>query len=442
MGHDNDTAGEVYAEPTYDDPPVVEYSEEYSEDQAERQLNDILIADDEESVVTVMTHLLQKHGYYVRACHLGADVLDEIARQEPDLLILDVQMPDMSGFDVLNFIRRDHQHHNLPVIFVSGMTDEESITNGMSIGADDYLVKPVCAGELLAKIKLVFKKRELKRLTAMGFVYGSLFDSRYRIECTLGTGGYGTVYMARDTQQPEEPPVALKAFNHEHSIEDGFISFFLREAYAHSKLSHPNIVDLHDFGQHDGIYFMVMEYVDGLDLEDILYQNGLLQEDEAITLTYEMAKVLHYLEKNDLVHRDIKPRNIMISATGQTKLLDFGMARPIKEQTLSFSNVMGGTPHFLSPEYISDSQHVDIRADIYSLGMTIYFALTGRYPFQDASDMEVIQHHLADERTSIAEYRPELDPNFINLLDAMVSRNIVTRPTPENMIGYIVEAFM
>ena len=113
MGHDNDTAGEVYAEPTYDDPPVVEYSEEYSEDQAERQLNDILIADDEESVVTVMTHLLQKHGYYVRACHLGADVLDEIARQEPDLLILDVQMPDMSGFDVLNFIRRDHQHHNL-----------------------------------------------------------------------------------------------------------------------------------------------------------------------------------------------------------------------------------------------------------------------------------------------------------------------------------------
>jgi serine/threonine-protein kinase len=182
-----------------------------------------------------------------------------------------------------------------------------------------------------------------------------------------------------------------------------------------------------------------MEYLDGMTLHQIMDTSGVLSEETAITVAYEMAKALDYLHRNGVVHRDVKPANIMVTHGGETKLLDFGMCRSAHEETLSAAEFVGGTPEYVSPEYIVSSQHLDIRSDIYSLGVTLYHAVTNSFPFPTASDLALIDHHLHTPPVPLAERRGDLSPGFCRLVDRMLAKAPADRPDTVALLKALVE---
>lgn len=400
----------------------------------------ILIADDDQTVQILYTRILGSRGYDIRCSGNGDDVLAALHEQRPDLLLLDLNMPGKGGLEVLKLLRRDDTLFNLPVVIVSALDAEDVIAFGLSLGANDYLVKPVKSGELVAKVEIALKKGRIKTLTDQGFTYGSLIAGKYEVDESLGSGGYGTVYLAHDVTEGQQQPVAIKVFHADRSSRQGFITKFLREAYAHARLSHPNIVQLLDFGQSDNLYFLVMEYLQGHTLQEIIKGRGKLPEDMAMTIAYEIAKALDYLHLHKCVHRDLKPRNIMVTADGEAKLLDFGMARRIQEDTLSSSQFIGGTPQYLSPEYIRSSKNLDSRSDVYGLGMSIYYAVAGRYPFPDTEDdMEWIDYHLKTQPDPLALHADGISLGFCELVDRMLIKDREDRPLPLDLIRNLVE---
>ncbi len=389
----------------------------------------VLIVDDDEVMLALFRRVLLRKGYSVTTATCGEEALKVVDERRPDLLLLDISMPDMSGLELLEALRKHPDLFDVPAIFISALCSEEMISTGVSLGADDYLVKPVQPAELAAKVAMTFRRRQLARLTSAGFAHGALFAGRYEIVGTLGSGGYGTVYLANDRRATADARVALKVFHSDRVRREGFIPRFLREAYAHSRMRHPNIVRLLDFGQQDNTYYMVMEFLDGLNLNEILQNNGPLDRDTAIIIAYEMVLALDYLHHHGAVHRDVKPRNIMVTHDGQTKLLDFGRARHASEDTLSVEENIGGTPHFLSPEYITSSRDLDIRSDIYSLGMTLYHLVSNTSCFPDCTDLELINHHLHTEPVPLGRKMPHPDAPFCELVDAMIRKDREQRPS-------------
>ena len=197
----------------------------------------------------------------------------------------------------------------------------------------------------------------------------------------LGRGGMGAVYKAR--QKSLDRIVALKVIRPTEADDRSFAERFVREARALAQLSHPNIVTVHDFGQTGGLYYFIMEFVDGLNLRQML-QSGKLDPGEALEIVPHVCDALQYAHDEGVVHRDIKPENILIDKKGRVKIADFGLAKLLKgdpsRHALTKTNHVMGTPHYMAPEQIERPLSVDHRADIYSLGVVIYEMLTGELP--------------------------------------------------------------
>src|SRR5581483_4616428 len=199
-------------------------------------------------------------------------------------------------------------------------------------------------------------------------------------EC-LGRGGMGAVYKAR---QPKlERFVALKILARDKQNDPKFTERFMREAQALARLNHPNIVTVHDFGETDGHFYLIMEFVDGLNLRQLL-QTGKLQPEEAITIVPPICEALQFAHEHGIVHRDIKPENILVDRNGRVKIADFGIAKLVGGEAdrtnLTADQQVIGTPHYMAPEQVEKPQEVDHRADIYSLGVVFYEMLTRELP--------------------------------------------------------------
>jgi len=208
----------------------------------------------------------------------------------------------------------------------------------------------------------------------------TLFPQLEILEC-LGRGGMGTVYKAR---QPKlNRLVALKVLAKEKGADPRFAERFLREAQALARLDHPNIVKVHEFGEVDGLYFLILEYVDGLTLRQFL-REGRLPPEEAIAIVPRICEALQYAHGKGVVHRDIKPENVLIDREGHVKIADFGIAKLVGADApaahLTAERQVIGTPHYMAPEQVEAPQRVDHRADIYSLGVVFYELLTGELP--------------------------------------------------------------
>jgi eukaryotic-like serine/threonine-protein kinase len=221
-----------------------------------------------------------------------------------------------------------------------------------------------------------------------------VFSDRYELTHLIARGGMAEVYRARDRLL--DRPVALKVLFPELSVDRAFVERFRREAQAAAKLSHPNIVPVFDWGEDAGSYFIVMEFVDGRPLSAVLRETGPIEPTRAAVITSQVAAALASAHRHGVVHRDIKPGNVLITNEGQVKVTDFGIARAVNtEESLTQTGAVMGTATYFSPEQ-AEGIGVDARSDIYSLGVVLFEILTGRPPFLGDTPVSVASKHVRD----------------------------------------------
>ena len=232
---------------------------------------------------------------------------------------------------------------------------------------------------------------------------GSFISNRYEITDKVGSGGMSDVYKAKDHKLNRY--VAIKVLKEEFSTDKNFVSKFRVEAQSAAGLSHPNIVNVYDVGEEDNVYYIVMELIEGITLKKYIERKGQLPVREAVSILVQVAQGIEAAHNNHVIHRDIKPQNIIISREGKVKVTDFGIARAVSANTVS-SNAMGSV-HYISPEQAKGS-FIDEKSDVYSLGITLYEMITGRVPFDGDSTVSIALQHVQNEMPSPRIYAPDI----------------------------------
>jgi len=237
-----------------------------------------------------------------------------------------------------------------------------------------------------------------------------VFSERYELNHLIARGGMAEVYRAHDRLL--DRPVALKVLFPELSVDRSFVERFRREAQAAANLSHRNIVPVFDWGEDSSTYFIVMEFVDGRPLSSVLKSSGPLSAERTADIGADVAAALGYAHKHGVVHRDVKPGNVLITDDGQVKVTDFGIARAVNtEESLTQTGAVMGTATYFSPEQ-AEGIGVDARSDIYSLGVVLFEMVTGRPPFLGESPVSVASKHVRDVPPAPREINPKVPPTF------------------------------
>jgi hypothetical protein len=253
-------------------------------------------------------------------------------------------------------------------------------------------------------------------------VVGELIAGRYELAELVGTGGMSSVYRAHDRLL--ERDVALKVLHEQYTADDDYVERFRREARSVAQLSHPNIVTVIDRGEQDGRQFIVFEYVDGENLKSLVEREGPLPEREAVGLTLQVARALGFAHENGLIHRDVKPQNVLLNGDGQAKVTDFGIARSLEVHGgLTQTGTVLGTSDYIAPEQARGAR-VDAQSDVYSLGAVLYELLTGEVPFPGDNFVAVAMRHINEPAPSVRERRRDVSPR----LDALIRRAMAKDP--------------
>lgn len=253
---------------------------------------------------------------------------------------------------------------------------------------------------------------------------GQLGD--YKLLRAVAKGGMGEVFEA--TQLRLGRSVALKVLNKQLAADAQFLNRFEREAKSAAALNHPNIVHVYDFAHEDGQAYLVMEFIEGQDLAKIVSQTGKMPLKDSLRITADVASALQEAHSKGIIHRDIKPANILLTPKGVVKVSDLGLARKMDEDSdLTVTGAGMGTPHFMSPEQARDAHHVDHRADIYSLGITLLYLLTGKRPFEGKSSYSIVLAHSTEPLPSGLELGTELPPHVEALLQKMAAKKTEDR---------------
>ena len=244
----------------------------------------------------------------------------------------------------------------------------------------------------------------------------------YQVLRKLGQGGMGAVYEAR--QVALDRSVALKVLPAELAGNKAFILRFTREALSVAKLNHNNIVQIYDVGKADGTYFFAMEFVRGTTLQHIIEKQGQIDPATAVGYIMQAARGLEYAHRKNIIHRDIKPDNIMLNEEGVAKVADLGLAKDVKDQeaSMTMAGIGMGTPHYMSPEQATDAKNCDSRADIYSLGCTLYHLVAGRVPYDGGSAYEIITKHVQDPVVPVHTVVEGLPEDLSGIITKMMAK--------------------
>lgn len=253
---------------------------------------------------------------------------------------------------------------------------------------------------------------------------GKILDNRYQLEEFIGKGGMALVYRALDQRTGHN--VAVKILRPEYSEDEEFLERFDREAQTASKMSHHNIVNLLDMGQEGELRYLVMEYVNGRTLKDVIQQKGALPPTVAAQIGIRILSALQHAHENGIIHRDIKSQNILVNTDGHIKVSDFGIARIAGSNTISRTDNVMGSVHYFSPEQ-AKGESVTNGSDLYSVGIVLYEMLTGQLPFDGETPVAIAMQHIGTKAKSVMELNPAVAPAFAHVVDKAMEKTLDKR---------------
>jgi len=398
----------------------------------------LLVVDDSEDNLELLSIFLEGRGYAVMRATSGAEALSILDQNVVDLVVLDVMMPGVSGFDVLREVRKTRSSGQLPVIVATGRTGPDDVVRALDLGANDHVAKPIDIEILHARIRAQLRdslraEPRTESRSSQAPDAGAPLDGKYEMLDKLGTGGFGTVYRAR--HRALDTMVAIKVL-HSHLLDsDAMRQRFAIEGISACRVRHPNAVVVLDAGTTEaGAPYLAMELLEGKSLQEELAQAGVLRVRRTAEIMITVCEVLEAAHEAGVVHRDIKPANIMLvtSPRGETvKVLDFGIAKlmnEVFEGAVTLGDQIVGTPHYMAPERLL-TQTCDGRSDVYSVGATMYQMLTGRFAFGTANTPLAQAVRALLGGNSLERTRPDLPPNIVHLVMRCLSAEPELRPT-------------
>ncbi len=287
--------------------------------------------------------------------------------------------------------------------------------------SDSTLIRPLSASP--ARGQVPPRSQESAQSGADDEFIGKVLGGCQLLE-RIGRGGMGVVYKAKQLNLGRT--VAVKVLASDLASDEGFVRRFVQEARSAALLNHPNIVHINDVGEYQGVFFFVMEYIDGKNLREYLKTVKKLDVQRAVDIAVQVCHALRHAHNRGIIHRDIKPENIMLSEEGAVKLADLGLAKRMASEnsaSLTQAGAILGTPYYMAPEQAKDFRHVDRRSDIYSLGVTLYRMLTGKVPFDGRSPIEVMIKAIDGKKIPVRELNPEVPPELEAVVDRMMHKN-------------------
>ncbi len=434
----------------------------------------ILVVDDNEMNRDILSRYLKRQGHDVAAAAGGEEALTLMKHRRFDLVLLDVMMDEMDGFEVIRRMKSDPMFSDIPVIFISALDDTQGKVRAFKAGGVDYVTKPFHAEEVVARaenqLKISRLQRELARQnqelmrkndelmaarkrTELVFsalaeaLPGTVLDDKYHLEHKIGSGGFGAVYHA--LHRGLNRPVAVKVFRpmRGNDSPEG-LERFQREGVSASRINHPNAVAVLDCGiSTAGIAYLVMELLEGKTLTDELEEKERLTIARSIEILTPVCDVLAEAHRIGIIHRDIKPDNIFLhqAKDGEiVKVVDFGLAKVLDAEkgsdfkAMTMAGKIVGTPVYTAPERFFDKPY-DGRADIYSLGIMMYEMLAGRVPFQpiEGGVYAVAVMHLTKEPQPLRELNSDIPEEVETVVMKALAKDAEKRPTAEEFLDML-----